>query len=89
MLGVLAGLAPPVTPARPAPQVASASAEVDRELRSITEDDVRVILQTLGDGVAAERAVAEVPAASGMPASSAWPPRLPFPAPAWAWRSPR
>ena len=30
MLGVLAGLAPPVTPATPTPQAASASAEVDR-----------------------------------------------------------
>ena len=43
MLGVLAGLAPAVTAARPAPQVASASAEVDRELQALTEGDVQVI----------------------------------------------
>ncbi len=60
MLGVMMGLAPTVTPARPTPQPASATAEVDRELQAITTGDVQVILQTLGDEVAAERAVAGV-----------------------------
>ncbi len=55
---MVVGLAPTMAPAGPArPTV---TAEVDRDLEAFTSGDVRVILQAVGDGVAAERAVAEV-----------------------------
>ena len=58
MLGVMVGFAPPVSHARPAPH--GAVADVDRDLQAVTTGDVHVILQSLGDGVVAERAVADV-----------------------------
>jgi serine protease AprX len=58
MVGLMAALAPPVTRATPAAH--AVVADVDRDLRAITSGDVQVILQAMGDGVAAERAVAEL-----------------------------
>lgn len=59
LLGLMvAGLAPAMAPARPAPH--AVTADVDRDLQALTSGDVNVILQAVGDGVAAERAVAEV-----------------------------